>query len=113
MQASDPPYIVLIDRNCHKSHHYGLVLLPARTRCTLDRIPAAAVRDLWRRGAPSFQALLDPRPPDSCTGCVCCSPTASFDGVYNPRRVMEEVLAIKPDICFCGTRRGMRLRFAK
>ena len=25
----------------------------------------------------------------------------TFDGVvYNPRRVMEEVLAIKPDICF-------------
>ena len=29
-----PGDIVLVDRNCHKSHHYGFVLCRARSRCT-------------------------------------------------------------------------------
>lgn len=97
-----PGDIVLIDRNCHKSHHYGLVLagayplyldayplpqfaiygaVPLRTiKKTLLELEAAGQLDKVR------MLLL--------TNCI-------FDGVvYNPRRVMEEILAIKPDICF-------------
>jgi arginine decarboxylase len=97
-----PGDIVLIDRNCHKSHHYGLVLAGAYP-LYLDAYPlpqfaiygAVPLRTIK-------QALLDLEATGQLhrvrmvllTNCI-------FDGVvYNPRRVMEEVLAIKPDICF-------------
>jgi arginine decarboxylase len=97
-----PGDIVLIDRNCHKSHHYGLVLAGAYPRY-LDAYPLPqfaiygavplstikkALLDLEAAGQLDRVRML------LLTNCI-------FDGVvYNPRRVMEEVLAIKPDICF-------------
>ena len=44
-----PGDIVLVDRNCHKSHHYGLVLAGAQV-AYLDSLPARPVLDV-RRGA--------------------------------------------------------------
>src|SRR6201996_1011249 len=97
-----PGDIVLIDRNCHKSHHYGLVLAGAYP-LYLDAYP---LPQFAIYGAVSLQTikktLLDLEAAGQLhrvrmlllTNCI-------FDGVvYNPRRVMEEVLAIKPDICF-------------
>ena len=97
-----PGDIVLIDRNCHKSHHYGLVLAGAYP-LYLDAYPLPqfaiygsvplqtikkALLDLEATGQLHRVRML------LLTNCI-------FDGVvYNPRRVMEEVLAIKPDICF-------------
>jgi arginine decarboxylase len=97
-----PGDIVLIDRNCHKSHHYGLVLAGAYP-LYLDAYP---LPQFAIYGAVPLctikKALLDLEATGQLhrvrmvllTNCI-------FDGVvYNPRRVMEEVLAIKPDICF-------------
>ena len=98
-----PGDILLVDRDCHKSHHYGLVLagahvglprqLPAasRTRCTARcRCARSSSQLLAFRKAGKLdrvKALL-------LTNCT-------FDGiVYNVRRVMEECLAIKPDLVF-------------
>ena len=54
-----PGDIVLIDRNCHKSHHYGLVLAGAQP--LLPRgLPANAVLDVRRLPLkPIKKALLD------------------------------------------------------
>jgi arginine decarboxylase len=97
-----PGDIVLIDRNCHKSHHYGLVLAGAYP-LYLDSYP---LRPYAIYGAVSLQtikkALLDLEAAGQLDRVRMLSLTnCTFDGVvYNPRRVMEEVLAIKPDICF-------------
>ena len=97
-----PGDIVLIDRNCHKSHHYGLVLAGAyplyldayelQPFAIYGAVPLNTIKkallDLEAVGQLSRVRML------LLTNCT-------FDGVvYNPRRVMEEVLAIKPDICF-------------
>jgi arginine decarboxylase len=97
-----PGDIVLIDRNCHKSHHYGLVLAgayplyleayPLEPFAIYGAVPLhnikRALLDLEAAGQLDRVRML------LLTNCT-------FDGiVYNPRRVMEEVLAIKPDICF-------------
>jgi arginine decarboxylase len=97
-----PGDIVLIDRNCHKSHHYGLVLAGAyplyldayelQPYAIYGAVPLRTIKkallDLEAAGQLDRVRML------LLTNCT-------FDGVvYNPRRVMEEVLAIKPDICF-------------
>ncbi|MDT5137938.1 MAG: hypothetical protein QOD58_2200, partial [Mycobacterium sp.] len=97
-----PGDIVLIDRNCHKSHHYGLVLAgayplyldayPLPQFAIYGAVPLSTIKkallDLEAAGQLHKVRML------LLTNCI-------FDGVvYNPRRVMEEVLAIKPDICF-------------
>jgi arginine decarboxylase len=97
-----PGDIVLIDRNCHKSHHYGLVLAgayplyldayPLPQFAIYGAVPLTTIKkallDLEAAGQLHRVRML------LLTNCI-------FDGVvYNPRRVMEEVLAIKPDICF-------------
>src|SRR5581483_9202745 len=97
-----PGDIVLIDRNCHKSHHYGLVLAGAyplyldayelQPFAIYGAVPLRTIKkallDLEAAGQLDRVRML------LLTNCT-------FDGVvYNPRRVMEEVLAIKPDICF-------------
>ena len=97
-----PGDIVLIDRNCHKSHHYGLVLAGANPMY-LDAYPlepfaiygAVPLRTIK-------QALLDLEAAGQLHRVrMLLLTNCTFDGVvYNPRRVMEEVLAIKPDICF-------------
>ncbi|MGH3969583.1 MAG: aminotransferase class I/II-fold pyridoxal phosphate-dependent enzyme, partial [Mycobacterium sp.] len=97
-----PGDIVLIDRNCHKSHHYGLVLAGAYPRY-LDAYP---LQTFAIYGAVSLQtikkALLDLEAAGQLDRVrMLLLTNCTFDGVvYNPRRVMEEVLAIKPDICF-------------
>lgn len=97
-----PGDIVLIDRNCHKSHHYGLVLAGAYPMY-LDAYPLAPFAIY---GAVSLQtikrALLDLEAAGQLHKVrMLLLTNCTFDGVvYNPQRVMEEVLAIKPDICF-------------
>ncbi|MFE9319562.1 aminotransferase class I/II-fold pyridoxal phosphate-dependent enzyme [Nocardia sp. NPDC052278] len=97
-----PGDIVLIDRNCHKSHHYGLVLAGAYPRY-LDAYP---LEPFAIYGAVSLhtikKALLDLEAAGQLDRVrMLLLTNCTFDGVvYNPRRVMEEVLAIKPDICF-------------
>ncbi len=97
-----PGDIVLIDRNCHKSHHYGLVLAGAEP-LYLDAYP---LEDYAIYGAVPLQrikqALLDLEADGQLHRVrMVLLTNCTFDGiVYNPRRVMEEVLAIKPDMCF-------------
>lgn len=97
-----PGDIVLIDRNCHKSHHYGLVLAGAYP-LYLDAYP---LEDYAIYGAVPLrtikQTLLDLEAAGQLHRVrMLLLTNCTFDGVvYNPRRVMEEVLAIKPDICF-------------
>ncbi len=97
-----PGDIVLIDRNCHKSHHYGLVLAGAYP-LYLDAYPLPQYAIY---GAVSLhtikKTLLDLEAAGQLHRVrMLLLTNCTFDGVvYNPRRVMEEVLAIKPDICF-------------
>lgn len=97
-----PGDIVLIDRNCHKSHHYGLVLAGAYPMY-LDAYPLAPFAIY---GAVSLRtikrALLDLEAAGQLHRVrMLLLTNCTFDGVvYNPQRVMEEILAIKPDICF-------------
>ncbi|OIN78548.1 aminotransferase class I/II-fold pyridoxal phosphate-dependent enzyme [Mycobacterium malmoense] len=97
-----PGDIVLIDRNCHKSHHYGLVLAGAYP-LYLDAYP---LTEYAIYGAVSLhtikKALLDLEAAGQLHRVrMLLLTNCTFDGVvYNPRHVMEEVLAIKPDICF-------------
>jgi arginine decarboxylase len=97
-----PGDIVLIDRNCHKSHHYGLVLagglpvyleaFPLNQYSMYGGVPLSTIKqallDLKAEGKLGRVRMLD------LTNCT-------FDGhLYNVQRVMEECLAIKPDLIF-------------
>ncbi|MCG6658151.1 aminotransferase class I/II-fold pyridoxal phosphate-dependent enzyme [Halomonas campisalis] len=97
-----PRDIVLVDRDCHKSHHYGMVLSGAHVSY-LDSYP---LHDYSMYGAVPLREIkktllkykragqLDKVKMLLLTNCT-------FDGVvYNVRRVMEECLAIKPDLVF-------------
>ncbi len=97
-----PDDIVLVDRDCHKSHHYGMVLSGAQV-CYLDSYPlndysmygAVPLRDIKRQLLQlKAEGKLDRVRMLLLTNCT-------FDGiVYNVERVMEECLAIKPDLIF-------------
>jgi arginine decarboxylase len=97
-----PGDIVLVDRNCHQSHHYGLMLAGAMVTY-LEAYPlhqysmygAVPLREIKRQLLELRQAgKLDRVKMLLLTNCT-------FDGiVYNPGRVMEECLAIKPDLVF-------------
>src|SRR4029453_830500 len=97
-----PGDIALIDRNCHKSHHYASVLAGAQPLCLeaypmkeysmYGAVPLRSIKkallDLEAEGKLHLAKLVD------LTNCT-------FDGhMYNPARVMEECLAIKPDLAF-------------
>jgi arginine decarboxylase len=97
-----PNDIVLVDRNCHKSHHYGMVLAGAHV-AYLDSYP---LNDYSMYGAVPISSIkrtllqykqngsLDRVKMVLLTNCT-------FDGVvYDVERVMEECLAIKPDLVF-------------
>lgn len=97
-----PKDIVLVDRDCHKSHHYGMVLAGANV-CYLDSYP---LNEYSMYGAVPLKEIkhqllrlkaegkLDRVRMLLLTNCT-------FDGiVYNVERVMEECLAIKPDLIF-------------
>jgi arginine decarboxylase len=97
-----PGDIVILDRNCHKSHHYGLVLAggqplyveayPMTEYSMYGAVPLRSIK----------QALLDLRDEGRLDRARMIDLTnCTFDGhIYNVRRVMEECLAIKPDIVF-------------
>ncbi|WP_274629851.1 decarboxylase [Arvimicrobium flavum] len=97
-----PGDIVILDRNCHKSHHYGLVLaggqplyveaFPMTEYSMYGAVPLASIKkalfDLKDEGRLDRVKMVD------LTNCT-------FDGhIYNTRRVMDECLAIKPDLIF-------------
>jgi arginine decarboxylase len=97
-----PGDIVLVDRNCHKSHHYGLVLgggqplyveaFPMTEYSMYGAVPLRTIKqallNLKAEGRLNKAKMVD------LTNCT-------FDGhIYNTRRVMEECLAIKPDLIF-------------
>lgn len=97
-----PGDIVILDRNCHKSHHYGLVLsgaqpvyveaFPMTEYSMYGAVPLRTIKkallDLKAEGRLDRVKMVD------LTNCT-------FDGhIYNTRRVMEECLAIKPDLIF-------------
>ena len=97
-----PGDIMLVDRNCHKSHHYGAVLsgafplyveaYPLTQYSMYGAVPLRTIKkallDLKQEGKLDRARLL------VLTNCT-------FDGhIYNVERVMEECLAIKPDLIF-------------
>jgi arginine decarboxylase len=97
-----PGDIVLVDRNCHKSHHYGMVLcgalplyieaFPLTKYSMYGAVPLRSIKkgllDLKKTGKLDRARML------VLTNCT-------FDGhIYNVERVMEECLAIKPDLIF-------------
>jgi arginine decarboxylase len=97
-----PGDVIIVDRNCHKSHHYGIVLTGAQpfyveayplTQYSMyGAVPLSTIKRamlaLKAEGRLHRLKMLD------LTNCT-------FDGhMYNVRRVMEECLAIKPDLIF-------------
>jgi arginine decarboxylase len=97
-----PGDVVLIDRDCHKSHHYGLVMAgahpiyldayPIQPLAIYGAVPIRSIKEqlleLKRAGRLDAVRML------LLTNCT-------FDGiVYHPLKVMREVLAIKPDMVF-------------
>lgn len=103
MQALvQPGDVVLIDRDCHKSHHYGLVLsgafpvyldsYPIEKYSMYGAVPLSVIKNklmvLKKAGRLDKVKML------LLTNCT-------FDGlVYNVEKFMEEILAIKPDMIF-------------
>lgn len=97
-----PGDIVLLDRNCHQSHHYGMMLAGAN----VIYLEAYPLPDYTMYGAVPLREIkskllalkaagkLDRVKMISLTNCT-------FDGVvYDVERVMEECLALKPDLVF-------------
>jgi arginine decarboxylase len=97
-----PGDIVIVDRNCHKSHHYGFVLsgaqplyveaFPITKYSMYGAVPLRTLKkmllELKAEGKLDRVKLVD------LTNCT-------FDGhMYNPQRLMEECLAIKPNLAF-------------
>jgi len=97
-----PGEIALVSRDCHKSHHYALVIsgsLPVY----MDPYPlseytmygAVPLREVKRH-------LLELRAAGKLDSVrMVLLTNCTFDGVvYHPERVMREILAIKPDMVF-------------
>ncbi len=97
-----PGDIVLVDRDCHKSHHYGMVLAGAQV-VYLDSYPlneysmygAVPIREIKRQ-------LLKLKAAGKLNRVrMLLLTNCTFDGiVYNVERAMEECLAIKRDLVF-------------
>ena len=97
-----PGDIVLIDRDCHKSHHYAMTLMGAQV-VYLDAYPldkysmygAVPLKEIRR-------VLLELKTAGKLDRVrLMILTNCTFDGiVYHPQRVMEECLAIKPDLIF-------------
>jgi arginine decarboxylase len=97
-----PGDIVLVDRDCHKSHHYGMVLAGAQV-VYLESYPlddysmygAVPIREI------KHQLLALKRAGKLDRVRMLLLTNCTFDGiVYNVERVMEECLAIKRDLIF-------------
>ncbi len=97
-----PNDVVVVDRNCHKSHHHAMMLTGGRP-AYLDAYP---LNDYAFYGAVPLsrikQLLLDYRAAGRLDEVRMVTLTnCTFDGlVYDPERVMAECLAIKPDLVF-------------
>jgi len=97
-----PGDIVIVDRNCHKSHHYGMVLSGAQPLY----VEAFPMTEYSMYGAVPLksikQALLNLKSEGRLHRAKMVDLTnCTFDGhIYHTRRVMEECLAIKPDLIF-------------
>lgn len=97
-----PGDIVLVDRDCHKSHHYAFVLAGAHP-VYLDSYP---LQKYTMYGAVQLEeiekqllALKDAGKLDRVRMLVLTNCT--FDGLtYDPVRIMKRILAIKPDMIF-------------
>lgn len=97
-----PGDIVLIDRDCHKSHHYAMVLAGAMP-VYLDSYPlteysmygAVPIEEIERQ-------LLDLKAAGKLHKVrMLLLTNCTFDGItYDPAMVMSRVLAIKPDMIF-------------
>ncbi|WP_313621098.1 decarboxylase [Achromobacter sp.] len=100
--VTKPGDIVIVDRNCHKSHHYGMVLSGAQPLY----VEAFPMTEYSMYGAVPLrtvkQALLDLKAEGRLDKVAMVTLTnCTFDGhIYNTRRVMAECLAIKPDLIF-------------
>jgi arginine decarboxylase len=97
-----PGDIALVSRDCHKSHHYALVLAGAMP-VYLDPYPlpqytmygAVPLREIKR------QLLELDKSGELHRVRMVLLTNCTFDGlVYEPERVMAEILAIKPDMVF-------------
>ncbi|MGJ8573225.1 MAG: aminotransferase class I/II-fold pyridoxal phosphate-dependent enzyme [Hoeflea sp.] len=97
-----PGDIVLVDRDCHKSHHYGMVLAGAQV-VYLDSYP---LNEYSMYGAVPLKEIKHQLLKLKAAGKLdrvrmLLLTNCTFDGiVYNVERVMEECLAIKPDLVF-------------
>jgi arginine decarboxylase len=97
-----PDDIVLVDRNCHQSHHYGLVMSGAQ----VNYLDAYRLNEYSMYGAVPLEeikrTLLGLRAAGKLDRVKMLMLTnCTFDGfVYDVQRVMEECLAIKPDLVF-------------
>jgi arginine decarboxylase len=97
-----PGDIVLIDRDCHKSHHYGLVLAGAQP-LYIDAFPLTQYSMYGSLAIkPIKKALLQLKAEGKLDRAKLVVLTnCTFDGhVANVKRTMLECLAIKPDIIF-------------
>ncbi|APV50160.1 decarboxylase [Betaproteobacteria bacterium GR16-43] len=97
-----PGDIVIVDRNCHKSHHYGCVIAGAQPYY-VEAFPMTEYS--MYGGVPIREikkALLELKAAGRLNKVKMVILTnCTFDGhVYNTKRVMEECLAIKPDLIF-------------
>lgn len=98
----EPGDIALVSRDCHKSHHYAVVLSGAMP-VYMDPYPlqrysiygAVTIKQIKRH-------LLELRAEGKLERVAMLLLTnCTFDGiVYHPERVMMEILAIKPDMVF-------------
>ena len=97
-----PGDIVLVDRNCHQSHHYGLMLAGAEVTY-LDAYP---LNEYSMYGAVPLHEIKSELLALRAAGKLdrvklLMLTNCTFDGiVYDVGRVMEECLAIKPDLVF-------------
>lgn len=97
-----PGDIMIVDRNCHKSHHYGAVIAGALPLY----VEAYPITEFSMYGAVPLhtikKALLDLKAEGKLDRAKMLVLTnCTFDGqIYNVERVMEECLAIKPNLIF-------------
>jgi arginine decarboxylase len=97
-----PGDIVLIDRDCHKSHHYGLVLAGAQPYY-IDAFP---LTQYSMYGSLAIKPITDALKLLKAEGRLdrvrmLVLTNCTFDGhVANVERTMLECLAIKPDLIF-------------
>ncbi|WP_432410560.1 aminotransferase class I/II-fold pyridoxal phosphate-dependent enzyme [Rasiella sp. SM2506] len=98
----EPGDLVLIDRDCHKSHHYGMVLAGAYP-VYLDSYP---IQEYSMYGAVPLKSIKEKMLQLKKAGRLdkvkmLLLTNCTFDGlVYNVEKVMEQILAIKPDMIF-------------